>query len=87
MIEMLISGHADPAALAELAKGRMRSKIPALTETMESRWQPHHTVVAHRILAHIGETDRDLGDDFYNQLRDPTQRVNHHIRQLETIKK
>jgi len=31
----------------------MRSKIPALTEAMESRWQPHHTVVARRIMAHI----------------------------------
>ena len=72
MIEMLISGHADPAALAELAKGRMRSKIPALTEAMESRWQPHHTVVARRILAHIDFLDStiaELSDEIVERLR------------------
>ena len=72
MIEMLISGQADPAALAELAKGRMRSKIPALTEAMESRWQPHHTVVARRILAHIDfldDTIAELSDEIVERLR------------------
>jgi len=71
MIEMLISGHADPAALAELAKGRMRSKIPALTEAMESRWQPHHTVVARRIMAHIDFLDStivELSDEIVERL-------------------
>ena len=72
MIEMLISGHADPATLAELAKGRMRSKIPALTEALESRWQPHHSVVARRILAHIDFLDStiaELSDEIVERLR------------------
>ena len=72
MIEMLISGQADPATLAELAKGRMRSKIPALTEALESRWQPHHTVVARRILAHIDffdSTIAELSDEIVERLR------------------
>ena len=72
MIEMLISGHADPAALAELVKGRMRSKIPALTEAMESRWRPHYTVVARRIMAHIDFLDStiaELSDEIVERLR------------------
>ena len=72
MIEMLISGQADPATLAELAKGRMRSKIPTLTEALESRWQPHHTVVARRILAHIDfldDTIAELSDEIVERLR------------------
>ena len=71
MIEMLISGQAI-ATLAELAKGRMRSKIPALTEALESRWQPHHTVVARRILAHIDfldDTIVELSDEIVERLR------------------
>ena len=32
MLEALIDGQRDPAVLAELAHGRMRQKIPALTE-------------------------------------------------------
>lgn len=57
MVEMLISGERDPVALAELAKGRMRSKIPALVEALESRWADHHGAVARRILAHIDFLD------------------------------
>lgn len=57
MIEMLISGQTDPTVLAELAKGRMRSKIPALIEALESRWVAHHSTVAGQILAHIDFLD------------------------------
>jgi transposase len=60
MIEMLISGETDSAALADLAKRRMRSKIPALLEALESRWQPHHSVVARQILAHIDFLDATI---------------------------
>ncbi|MFV0318384.1 MAG: IS110 family transposase, partial [Microthrixaceae bacterium] len=57
MVEMLISGETDPAVLAELAKGRMRAKIPALVEALESRWVAHHSTVARQILAHIDFLD------------------------------
>lgn len=60
MVEMLISGETDPAALAELAKGRMRPKIPALVEALESRWVGHHTTVARQILAHIDFLDETI---------------------------
>src|SRR3546814_6210172 len=43
MIEMLITGEKDPVVLAELAKGRMRPKIPDLIEALESRWVAHHS--------------------------------------------
>jgi len=62
MVEMLISGHADPVALAELAKGKMRSKIPALTEALENRWVSHHSALARRILAHIDFLDATIDD-------------------------
>ena len=32
MLAALLAGESDPQALAELAKGRLRSKIPALRE-------------------------------------------------------
>lgn len=57
MVEMLIAGETDPAVLAELAKGRMRPKIPALIEALESRWVSHHSAVARQILAHIDFLD------------------------------
>jgi transposase len=61
MIEALISGTTDPAALAELAKSRMRSKIPALVEALEGNWRPHHSMVARQILAHIDFLDESIG--------------------------
>ena len=60
MVEMLIAGQADPVVLAELAKGRMRSKIPALTEALESRWVAHHTTLARQIVAHIDFLDSTI---------------------------
>jgi transposase len=60
MIEMLITGETDSAVLADLAKRRMRSKIPALIEALESRWQPHHSIVAGQILAHIDFLDATI---------------------------
>ena len=60
MTEMLIAGQADPVVLAELAKGRMRSKIPALTEALENRWVAHHSALARQILAHIDFLDATI---------------------------
>jgi transposase len=42
MLEALCEGTADPAAMAELAKGRMRSKIPELREALNGRFTAHH---------------------------------------------
>jgi transposase len=60
MIETLISGAADAEVLAQLAKGRMRAKIPALVEALENRWASHHSVVARQILAHIDFLDATI---------------------------
>jgi transposase len=35
MLDALVNGMRDPEVLAELAKGRMRAKIPALKEALE----------------------------------------------------
>ena len=46
MLEAMISGQHDPATLADLAKRRMRSKIPALTEALTGRFSEHHGFLA-----------------------------------------
>jgi len=46
MLEALIAGQRDPAQLAELAKRRLRSKIPALTEALTGRFRAHHAFLA-----------------------------------------
>ncbi len=42
MLEALVAGVREPAELAELAKRRLRSKIPELTEALTGRFGEHH---------------------------------------------
>ena len=46
MLEALMAGQRDPAELAELAKRRLRSKIPELTEALTGRFTEHHAFLA-----------------------------------------
>ena len=46
MLEALIAGQRDPGQLADLAKRRMRSKIPELTEALTGRFGEHHGFLA-----------------------------------------
>jgi transposase len=46
MLEALIAGDREPGALADLAKRRLRSKIPALTEALTGRFTEHHAFLA-----------------------------------------
>jgi transposase len=60
MIEALIAGERDPAVLAEMARTRMRTKIPELTEVLVGRFAAHHAVVARAILDHIDFLDANI---------------------------
>jgi transposase len=46
MFEALIKGERDPAGLADLAKRRLRAKIPQLTEALTGRFAEHHGFLA-----------------------------------------
>lgn len=57
MIEALIDGERRPAVLADLALGRMRSKIPDLTLALEGRFGTHHALMCQLHLEHIDHLD------------------------------
>jgi transposase len=57
MIEALIDGERRPTALADLALGRMRSKIADLTLALEGRFDAHHAVMCQLHLEHIDHLD------------------------------
>jgi transposase len=57
MLEALIAGERDPEVLAELAKGRLRAKIPQLREALEGRFSEHHALVVAEMLARIDHAD------------------------------
>ena len=57
MIEALIAGERDPVVLADMARTRMRAKIPELQDALVGHFGAHHGVVARRILDHIDFLD------------------------------
>jgi len=62
MLEALIAGQRDPAVLADLAKRRLRSKIPELTEALTGRFSDHHAFLAQLHLNLIDQHSRAVGD-------------------------
>jgi transposase len=54
MLEALLGGQRDPLLLAELAKTRLRAKIPELQEALANRFDlAHHGALVAGLLAHI----------------------------------
>ena len=61
MLAALVEGTRDPAALADLAKGKLRSKLPALRTALEGRFGPRHAVLVSEILSHLDYLDEAIG--------------------------
>jgi transposase len=61
MLEALVAGTHDPEVLAALAKGRLRTKLPALREALAGRFRTiHHGLLVAQILAHIDFLDETI---------------------------
>ncbi len=61
MLEALISGTRDPEVLAELARGKLRKKIPQLKQALAGRFSAHHALMVGHILAHLDYLDEAIG--------------------------
>jgi transposase len=57
MIESLIDGERRGQVLADLAKGRMRAKIPDLSMALEGRFGEHHAMLCRLHLDHLDHLD------------------------------
>src|SRR3954452_751475 len=55
MIEALIAGQRNPRALAELAKGRARSRRADLEQALHGRFTDHHAQLARMLLGQLDE--------------------------------
>ena len=60
MLRALIDGERDPEVLAELAKGRMRKKIPQLQQALRGRFGPHHALLIGMSLDHIAHLEATM---------------------------
>jgi transposase len=62
MIEGLIQGTKDPEVLADLAKGRLRKKLPLLQKALSGKFRKHHAFMATQVLSLIDGIEATLED-------------------------
>jgi transposase len=60
MLEALVSGTTDKTVLADLAKGRLREKIPQLQQALQGLVGPHQRFMVAQQLAHIDFLDASI---------------------------
>jgi transposase len=60
MMHALIAGVADPDTLADLAKARLRSKLPRLRKALTARFREHYAFLLARMLAHVEALEADI---------------------------
>ncbi len=62
MLEQMVAGATDVAALAELARGSLRQKMPELQRALSGRFGAHQRFLVAQQLAHIDELDQRLAE-------------------------
>jgi transposase len=60
MLEALVQGTTDPEVLAELARGRLRKKLPALRRALTGRFREHHAFLVSQLLAHLDYLEESI---------------------------
>jgi transposase len=60
MLDALLQGTTDPIVLADLARGRLRRKLPTLQQALRGRFRRHHAFLVEQILAKIDFLDETL---------------------------
>ena len=74
MLNALIAGQADPDAMAELARGRMRTKREALAKALTGRVKDHHRFLLEQHLVHIDFLDEQI-ELFSRQIESQIDRI------------
>ena len=60
MIRALIGGQEDPNQLAELARRRLRNKLPELREALRGHVTDHHRFMLRQLMDHLDYLDRQI---------------------------
>jgi len=53
MLQALVAGTTDPETLAQLARGALRQKLPALRQALAGRFRPHHAALLTHVMAPV----------------------------------
>jgi transposase len=84
MLAELCEGNNDPAALAVLAEGKLRSKLPALRQALEGRFSGQHALLVSHLLAHIDYLDETIAS-LSAEIEERLRPFEHQLELLPTI--
>src|SRR5215218_916012 len=62
LLAALVAGERDPQVLAELAKGRLRAKLPQLRQALRGRFRTHHALLVRLALAHLEQLETSIAE-------------------------
>lgn len=79
MLTEIAAGKTDAAELAELAKGRLRNKLPELEKALTGIVEKHHRFLLAQQLAHIDFLDE--------QIEALTEEIARHLREMDDTSK
>ncbi len=77
MLEAIVGGSRDPEVLAQLAKGRLRTKLPALRLALASQLRARHVFLISQILSKI--------DFLEEQIAELTGEIDRHLAPFEPV--
>jgi transposase len=60
MLAALLAGERDPQVLADLARGKLRTKLPTLREALRGRFSDHHALLLRLALEHVEQLERSI---------------------------
>ena len=60
MLAALVDGETDPEKLADLARGKLRGKIPDLQRALQGHITPHHQFMLEQLLDHLAHLEEQL---------------------------
>lgn len=84
MLEALVQGTTDPDVLAELARGSLRKKLPALRQALAGRFRAHHAFLVSQLLAHLDYLE-EVVETLGGQIEEVMAPFAEELKRLDTI--
>jgi len=84
MLDALVQGTTDPELLAELARGKLRAKLPAFRQALAGRFRRHHAFLVSQILGHLDYLDEAI-EGVSHQITEVIAPFDTEVQRLDTI--
>jgi transposase len=84
MMEALLSGTTNPEVLADLARGKLRKKLPLLQQALAGHFRPHHRFMLGQILSHLDYLDEAI-EAFSHEVENQITPFAEQVQLLDTI--